>query len=206
MANINAPSGFIPVSRDGAPWSGTAKLFDVDAAYASNIGIGSLVVQVADGNIELATAGATNKILGSVVGVIPYTLGDFGISGSHSNLDLQKIYSPASIAGKILVAVADENTYFVGQEDADTSYLGVADRGMRVNFIGTSVSTTTGRSSSELDSSSKGANATYQFQLVDKVNAPDNAYSTGVSGTAVSNTDWIVKVNLPQHSASTAGI
>jgi len=185
MANIDAPRGFLPVNRDGSPWSGTARLYDVDSAYASDIGVGSFVIQAADGNIELATAGATNKILG---------------------LDLQKTYSPASTSGKVLVAIADDNTYFVGQEDADTSYLGTADRGMRVNFIGTSVSTTTGRSSSELDSSSKGANATYQLQLVDKVDAPDNAYSTGVAGTATSNTDWIVKVNLPQHAASTAGV
>lgn len=206
MANIDAPRGFLPVNRDGSPWSGTAKLYDVDASYASAIGVGSFVVQAADGNIELASAGATNKILGAVVGVIPYKLDDFGVSGSHDNINLQNTYSPASTASKVLVAVADDNTYFVGQEDADTSYLTAAERGARANFIGTGVNTTTGRSTSEIDSSTDGQDATYQLQLIDKVNAPDNAYSTGVAGTAVSNADWIVKVNLPQHDTSTAGI
>lgn len=209
MANIDAAYGFIPVNRDGSPWSGTARVFDVAAGYAAALGIGSFVTQVADGSVEASAAGATEVILGAVIGVVPYPTGDFGESGSHANLDLQKLYSPASTAGKVLVAVADENTYFMAQEDADTSYLVALDRGARANVIGTGVSTTTGRSTIEIDSSSDGQDATYQLILVDKVNKPDNAYSTGVAGVAlpdVSNADWIVKVNLTQHGRATAGI
>ena len=198
MANVDAPNGFTPVNVDGSPWSGTLKQYDVDSAYANDIFIGSLVAQAADGNIQLATAGAGNRILGAVVGFLPHTVDDFGVSGSHDNINLQNLYSPASTAQKVLVALADDDTYFVAQEDSVGGALTSTERGARVNFIGTSGSTTTGRSTSELDSSTAGTGATLQFQLVDIVKAADNGYGT--------NARWIVKCNLPQHSSDTAGI
>jgi len=206
MSNIDAAFGFVPVNRDGSPYSGALKQFNVDVSNAAAIGIGSLVVQEADGNAANITAGATNVILGAVVGILPYQIGDFGETGAHGNMDLQKSYLPATTVGKILVAMADNDTYFLAQEDADTSYLVALDRGARANVIGTGVDTVTGRSTSEIDSSTDGQDATFQLQLVDKASTTNNEYSTGVAGTDVSNADWIVKINLPQTGTATAGI
>ena len=55
---------------------------------------------------------------------------------------------------------------YIAQEDSDSENLAVTDSGDNVNFIGTSGSTISGKSTAELDSSSSANTATLQFKLL----------------------------------------
>jgi len=188
MANVDAPRGARPVNKDGSPYNGSLRKMQVDASNATAIFRGDFVVQEADGNIAPATAGATNVIVGVAVGPVV----DRSVAATE-----HPGYIPATTAGYVLVAPA-ESCYFAIQEDSVVSTLAATDRGARIDFIAGAGSTTTGISAHELDSSSVGQNATYQLSLINIVEKEDNTYGT--------NAEWIVKVNLPQEGAATAGI
>lgn len=189
MANADTPVGASPVNTDGSPYTGPLRSYDVDSSNATAIFRGDFVVQEADGNITPATAGATNRILGVAVGI--------DIDPAEEKTEYPG-FLPASTEGSVLVAPAD-SAYFVIQEDSVGSTLGADAKGARANFVAGSGSTLTGLSAHEIDSSSEATDATLQLQLMYPVDRPDNDVTSA-------NADWVVKVNLPQHSADSAGI
>lgn len=189
MSNADTPVGASPVNTDGSPYTGPLRRYEVDSSNGTAIFRGDFVVQEADGNVTPATAGATNRILGCVVGI--------DIDPAEEKTEYPG-YLPASTAGHVLVAPA-ESAYFVMQEDSVGSSLGADARGARADFIDGSGSTLTGLSAHEIDSSTEGTGATLQLQLMYPVDRPDNDVTEA-------NADWIVRVNLPQHSVDTAGI
>lgn len=189
MANTDAPRGASPVNTDGSPYTGPLRRYDVDSSNGTAIFRGDFVVQEADGNVTPATAGTGNRILGAVIGI--------DIDPAESKTEYPG-YLPASTSGSVLVAPAD-SAYFVMQEDSDSSDLGTNAKGARAEFVAGSGSTLTGLSAHEIDSSTEGTGSTKQLQLMYPQDRPDNDESG-------SNVDWIVKVNLPQHAADTAGI
>jgi len=157
----------------------------VDSSNATAIFRGDFVAQEADGNVTPATAGTTNVIAGVCVGVVV----DRAVAATE-----HPGYLPATTAGYILVAPA-ESCYFAIQEDGTGS---AANRGATANFVAGAGSATTGVSGHELDTSEVDQDAADQLKLVEKVDSPDNDYGL--------NCEWIVQINLPQHSVRTAGI
>lgn len=199
MANADRPNGLIPVgTKSGGPWSATVQEFPVDANTAGNIAIGSAVILEAGGNLELATAAATNVILGVVVGFVPTgnSSPDNFLTTSNLGASEHPGYLPATTAGRALVSVGRDVLYR-GQMDSGTVVAATA-VGARTNLASNSVSTTTGRSTAELDATI-GVDATYQFQIWDYVRSPDNDLT-------VEHSDWIVSINLDQNANATAGI
>lgn len=192
MSNVDRQMGARPVNIDGSPFNASTRPFSVDATTNSSTGIfpGDFVVQNSDGTISPASAGATNVILGVATSVMyDPEVAETEYPG----------YLPAGKDGVVYVAMA-EDTYFSIQEDAadEADALDADDRGSRANFVAGAGSTQFGHSGHEINSTSVGTDATYQLQLVDKVYAPDNTYGP--------KAQWVVRVNLPQHTTSTAGI
>src|SRR5690606_28305518 len=134
--------------------------------------------------VVIATAGATNPILGVVVGVVP------------DPDNLSRTYLPASTAGYLLVADDPDILYEV-QEDSLVSTLAATDIGGTANLIAGSGNTLTGLSGWELDSSEADADATDQLLILGLAQRPDNVIGD--------HAKWLVKIDLPQAGKASAG-
>lgn len=187
MANVDAPRGATPVNRSGANHTGNVQKFEVDSSNGTAIFVGDFVVQEADGNVTPASAGDNNDILGVVTSVQV----DLDVAATE-----HPGYLPASTAGHVFVALAQDGQYFRIQ---DNGTLGSDARGARANFEANAGSATTGRSAHEINASSEGTGVEHQLVLVDAVDSPDNDITSA-------NADWIVAVNLPQHGPETTGV
>ena len=193
MANANTPFGIRPINDNGTPWSGQGMLAYVPASQAGNIFLGDPIVALGGTDafgvpaVGIASAGASNPILGSMLGI------SNGPAGSLYTVtrDLP-VYRQASIANYILIA-DDPNQLYTIQEDsvggAIAASVGGFANGLLVAGAG---STVTGFSGWQLQSSSvaASANTTYQVKLLGITRGPDNA--VGV------NAKWTVRLNNPQ--------
>jgi len=200
MANSDRPNGLIPVgTKSGSPWNASVREYEVDSSNASAIGIGTAVIQEADGNVTPATAGTGNEILGVVVGVVPTgnVEADNFLTSANLSTTEHPGYLAASTAGRVLVAIG-QDVLFVAQMDSGTAVTAVA-RGGRRNFNNNSVSATTGRSTAELDADGVTTTAGDQFAIIDYVHSPDNDLS-------VEHSKWIVSINNYQLAEASAGI
>lgn len=192
MANSNIPVGIVPVNANGTPWSGQGRMVSFAANDANNIFIGDPVVPtgVADAFgvpiVTLATAGATNTILGGFVGVCN------GPAGSQKTLTRDMpVYRQASILNYGFVC-DDPNQLYAAQEDSVGGAIGVANGGFtNINLIAGAGSTATGRSGWMLDSSTDdgAANPTFQMRILGLLRGPDNAVGTYAK--------WLCRINLP---------
>lgn len=179
MANQDASFGLRPVRyRNGAPWNGQCRQYYVPASDNVAIFIGDCVVHVGDSNdneifgcppgslleVTRATAGDTpgtgTLITGVVVGVVPVTADSLP-------------YRAASTE-RILLVADDPDIIFEIQADgtvtADTM-------GLNAVLIDTnSGSTVTGRSGTELDTTSDtpAADASNQLLILGLAKKPNN--------------------------------
>ena len=153
MANQDTPFGLRPVRYlNGTPWNGQARQYYVPATDNTAIFIGDCVVQVGDSNdneifgnppgslmeVTRATVGDGNLITGVVVGVMPATADSL-------------TYRAASTE-RVLLVCDDPDVIFEIQADGTVT----ADTiGLNAVLIDThSGSTVTGRSGTELDTTS----------------------------------------------------
>lgn len=197
MANSNAPSGLRPVTSNGSPYTGNGVLCAVPSSQAGNIFLGDPVVALGGTDaygcplVGIATAGAGNTILGSMMSVSNGPANGAGGAAFTVTRDLP-VYRQASIANYILVS--DEPNYlFEVQEDSVGGAIAAATGGFaNGNLVAGSGSTTTGFSGWQLQSSSvsSSANTNYQVRLLGLVRGPDNAIGT--------NAKWLVRLNNPQ--------
>lgn len=180
MPNSNAPFGLKPVRHLlGVPLNGAVVPMLAPSGYATALFIGDPVIKIAAGSntsvikrpgvgefaigtlpqINKATAGATNRITGVIVGFAPNPDG------------LGTIYGPAS-TDRICYVNVDPYTVFEVQADGA---IPAADMGLNANLIFTqSGSTTTGLSGVELNSATQAADATFQLIIQRAVNRVDN--------------------------------
>lgn len=181
MANVDSPFGLRPIRhQSGAPYNGAANPYYIAATYGTALYIGDPVIKVAAGsntaavsaaglgdfpigslpNIEKATAGATNRVTGVIVGFAP-------------NPDnLTQHYNPASNE-RVALVCDDPDVIFEIQADGA---IPAASMGLNAVFIYThSGDTSTGLSGVELDTTSTapGADATYQMLILRAVNRSD---------------------------------
>jgi hypothetical protein len=196
MANSNAPMGLMPVDTNGNNWTGQGRLVCFPASYASNVFLGDpLVPTGATDNygvpiVTLATAGATNTILGSFNGL---TNGPAG-GGASAQAPVLRDYPPYRQASVLQYGLCcdDPNQLYIVQEDSDGGAIAVANAGYtNGNLIAGAGSTATGFSGWMLDSSTVdgNANATYQVRILGLARGPDNVVGTYAK--------WIVRINLP---------
>lgn len=182
MANANTPRGFRPVRyRSGAPYNGAYNEYDCPASDGTAIGIGDPVIvngtASTDGTPQAikATAAGGNYITGIVVGVKPVTRDS-------------TLYREASTLRRLHVA-DDPELLFEAQEDAVGGALAVTAIGGNADWVDGTVSTSTGLSAAQIDSSTANTTNTLQLRLERFVDRPDNE-------PASANAKVLVSINL----------
>lgn len=191
MANLNAPFGLKPLrERGGQPYSGACNTYYVPSTDATALFIGDPVILAGAADtagtaptVTRATAGATNRITGVVVGFQPDPA--FVPYG----------YRPASTAMYVLVA-DDPGLEFVIQADADG--IAATQIGLNANLTAGSGSTATKQSGFILDGSTPDPDATYQLRIVGlepQINNEVGAYA-----------DVLVRINLPTEAGIASGL
>lgn len=197
MANANAPFGLRPISQNGTTWSGQGQLVAFPASQATNIFIGDPLVALGGTDsfgtplVGLATAGAANPILGTMLGISNGPQG----SGYTVTRDLP-IYRQASILNYGLI-INDPDQYYVVQEDSVGGAIAAAVAGYaNANLVAGAGSTITGYSGWQMQSSSVAAagNPTYQLKIMGLLRGPDNAIGQYA--------DWVVTLNNPQFGSN----
>ena len=194
MANPNTPRGIIPYAyASGAPYNGAVQVYYVPSGNATALYIGDPVTVInasSDANgiptAEAATAGATNYITGSFMGVAN-NAGQLVIPVLQGN----PVYLPASTAAYIYVA-DDPNLLFWVQEDSIGGAMLAASSSRNANLASGAGSTVTGYSGWQLDSSTVSTDATYQMRIMKALQQSDN--QVGTSGTAYAK--WLCRINL----------
>lgn len=181
--NADRKNGFVPVGTiNGSNWNDAVEVITLDGGHSAMY-IGDVIKMTSDGYPDIFAAGdSAVTALGVVVGV-----------EVNRGLDAATEfpgYMPANVAGKVYV-VTDPNVIFEVQEDGVGGSLALADRGLNVEIINGTGSSTTGISGMEIDSSSKATTATLPFRLLKLVNRPDNE----LGSTATPEARWLVKFN-----------
>jgi hypothetical protein len=193
MANSNLPMGIRPIRDNGTPWSGQGRLVAFPASQATNIFLGDPLVALGGSDafgvplVGIATAGAGNPILGSLIGIQNGPAG----SGYTITRDLP-IYRQASILNYGLIC-DDPNQLYAVQEDSVGGAIAAATAGFaNGNLVAGAGNTATGLSGWQLQSSgvSSSANTTYQLRLLGLERGPGNAIGV--------NANWVVRLNNPQ--------
>lgn len=198
MANANTPMGLWPTRQtSGQYWTGAANIYYVPSSYGTNIFPGDPVIPTgtSDANgipgVQLATAGAGNYLIGSMVGIV-----NGGMPVIAVTRDLP-VYRQASVSQYILVA-DDPDLIFLAQEDGLGGAMGVNASMTNVDLISGSGNTTTGASGWLLDSSTAGTGATKQMRVWRPADVPNN-------DPTLTYAKWYARINL--HSiTNTTGI
>ena len=195
MANVNAPFGLRPYRLDsGLPFNGPGNIYRIPSTDANNYFVGDPVYPAGtcDANgipdVTIATGGASNYVLGSIMGIIPG--GDPVVAVTR---DLP-IYRQASVTQYVLVADAP-STLFVVQEFGNMGTTSTVMNNVNLT-AGAGGSTITGLSSWQLVSTAA-TSATFQMRVLRLLQEADNAVGT--------NARWLCRINL--HSISnTTGV
>lgn len=191
MANANAPFGLSPVmENNGSPWSGTTREYYVPSTDATALYIGDPVILAGSADVNgeatvtLATAGATNRVTGVVVGFRP------------SATLIANGFRAASTAEYAIVTDGVGLLYEV-QEDSVGGALAATNVGQNADLVAGTGSRLT-QSAWQLDSSTAGTGATLQVRIVGLQQRPDNAIGV--------NAKWLVRLNLPTEAGISSGV
>lgn len=197
MANANAPFGLRPINANGMPWTGQGRMVCFPASDANNVFLGDPVVPtgLTDANgvpiVTIATAGATNTILGAFLG---RTNGPAGGGAANALAPVTRdlpVYRQASVLTYGLVT-DDPNQAFAVQEDSVGGAIAAGVAGFaNGNLVAGAGSVVTGFSGWQLQSSgvSGAANPTFQLKILGLIRGPDNLLGV--------NAKWAVRLNLP---------
>lgn len=103
----------------------------------------------------------------------------------------------STMAGYVLVADHPEQEFIAQEDSASSAVCGLADAGQCADMVGTGGSTSTGLSSSEIDTSTVAATATLALQLLYPHPDDDNT---------LVNCRWICKINTGWTRTGVAGV
>ena len=178
MANQDAAFGFRP-TRSLVGGQIRTEEYAIANNYNTNIFTGQVVEAVAAGGIEAAAAGDTQ--VAGVFGGVFYT-------DPTTSKPTWKAYYPASTAAADIVATVYADPYIVYEAQHDgTGTAAMNNSGM--DFVGVAGSTTTGQSTSELDTSDSGTGGNFKQigiskdpENIDTATANVNAYCVANTG------------------------
>lgn len=190
MANVNKPSGLSPVRYlNGAPWNQQVTTYCIPSTDNNAYAVGDPLVLAgsADTNgvatVTLATAGATNSVLGALVsgaGGVSYG-SDFGIPQESP------IVIPAVKTRNYYVGVADDpNIIFEIQEIGTGTVFTAPEVGLNADLVsGVNNGYVSGWM---VNNAGEGAGATLQLKLLGLAQRQDNAFGQYAK--------WLVLINL----------
>lgn len=201
MANSNTPFGLKPIQNNGGEMK--TRLYYIPSSYATALFIGDPVIITGTSNtaniiggksfpagslpeINKATAGDANKIVGSIIGFLP-------------NFDnTSRNYNPASTEAIAIVADDPAQVFEIQEETAGTA-LAATSVGLNANVVfAESGSTVTGISGVELDTSTPATDATFQLKILGLADRADNVIGQ--------HAKWFVKINNHQYANIVVGI
>ena len=180
MANKDAAFGFRP-TRHLTGGEIRTEEYAIAANHGTSIFTGQVVEAVAAGGIEQAAAGDTQQL-----GVF----GGWFYTDPTSSKPTYKAFYPASTNASDIVAYvyADPHIVFEAQHDGTGT---AAMNHSAFDFVGTSGSTTSGLSSSEIDTSTSGTSGGFKQIGISK--DPEN------SDTSAANANAYVVFNTGEH-------
>jgi len=170
MSSTSAGYGLVPVRRqDGTPYTGAQESYLFDpAGVAQNVGYGSVVELHTDGFVNIAAgtgadAGA-NNLGGNTIGAIGVFVGCEYINAQGQLIFGQ--YYPSGTLNATAYVVTDPNVLFQAQANGAVTQ---TDLGHNCDFpaaqhVTTSVNTTTGKSTMQVNATT--ATATKSFKVV----------------------------------------
>ena len=180
MANKDAAFGFKPTRHLTGGLIRTEE-YAIAANYGTNIFTGQVVEAVAGGGIEAAAAGDTQQA--GVFGGVFYTDPD------TSKPTFKPFYAASTNASDLKATVyADPYIVYEAQHDGTGT---AAMNNSCFDFVGTGGNTTTGQSTSEIDTSSSGTSG--GFKQIGISTDPDN------SDTSSANANAYVVFNTGEH-------
>lgn len=193
MANDDAARGLVPVRNLRGGFIRLGK-YTIASAYATALYRGDPVALVGSGrSIQIATAGATNLVLGAFKGCrYKKNTGEF----------IYSAYWPASQVATDIEALVwdDPQTVFRIQCDTGTS-LAAADIGLNMDLVSGTGSATTGNSGWEADISTKATTANLQLKTL----GLSETYNSDKSANAYGEHAKI-DVLINQHALFAAGV
>lgn len=190
MANANSPQGLRPV-RDGSnrPYSGGGNTYYISSA-ANDFYVGDPVIvnggADADGvpTVVIATAGATNRVTGAILG--------FQVQGQTVPTINGGPYLPSGSSGYVIVEDDPNVTY-----EIQATTLAAGDLEANSILASGSGSRITG-SGWYMDTGTKGTDATYQLRIVGVSQTPNNALGQYCKA--------LVRINLPTEAGIASGV
>lgn len=190
MANNDNAMGLRPIRhRNGAPWNGAGSLYHVPAANGSALAPGDPVIVTGTSDslgipdVVLITAGATNRITGSVIG---------RTNGEGTLLQDDAVTLPTLTEGYLLVA-DDPDIVFEAQM---SGAFAITDVSNNANLL--SGTAALGKSKWEVNSTGIAATATLQVKILRAVRRVDN--EVGV------NAKVEVMINQHTQNANSLGV
>ena len=203
MANANRPCGFSPVSYlNGSPWNGQARLYSIDASYATALYIGDPVVSGGSADVNgvpnIAIGNTTGALRGVIVGL---GIGE-GLMANPTNLNL--IYRPASDPAVWYAMVVDDpNVIFEVQEESNGTQLAATEVGLNtISKSGTGNGYLSGWMIPSATGATPNTTATLQLRLLGL-----NRYPAG-RNTFGAYAKWLVQINVHElgHGTGAAGV
>ena len=194
MANADLPRGLLPRRhQSSAPYNGALERFYIpatDATAAYRGGLVKLAGSADAAGVPTVTANVAtgDKVVGVIMGIEPRSRDDL------------VLYRSASTAMYVLVAT-DPDLMWEVQEDSVGGALAATSVGQVADLTGfTAGSTSTGRSSIEIDSSTATAtnDGTADVQIIKMVQKPDNEIGA--------NAKWLVRLLNHQYANAAAGV
>ena len=202
MANANRPSGFTPSQYlNGAAWNGQARLYSIDAAYATDLYIGDPCISGGGADVNgvpnIAIGATTAALRGVIVGLGKSE----GLIADPTNLN--RIYRPAlDPAVWYAMVVDDPNVLFEIQEHTGASQLTAAEVGLnQIGYSGTAGNGyLSGWQLACTTDASAASTATLQLRLMGLVRRQNNAFGAYAK--------WLVQINVHElaHGTGAAGV
>ena len=173
MANLDTPFGFKPIKHlNGCCWNGQVNVYYIPSTDNTAVFIGDAVKSAGSADatgkyptVTQATAGAA--VRGVVVG-----FGDNPFVMTHPDTP-NRAYRPAATAMYAFV-VDDPQVIFEVQEDSTGNTITADMVGLSTNFVVGSGSTSTGKSTMELDSSDTATDGAGNCRILRLANRDDN--------------------------------
>jgi hypothetical protein len=181
MANVIEKYGLRPVRQlNGSPFINAQNRYRIAANYGTAIYQGDLVIPVTGGNIERASAGTSNAVVGVFNGC-------FYTDPTTQKPTFSNFY-PGTVNASDIIAMVVDGPDTVYEIKSNASFA-VADLFQNYSITNTTGSTKTGISFAQLNVSASGTTGTFVVQAIDITQDPFN------SDLTASNVGVLVRIN-----------
>jgi len=181
MANVIEKYGLRPVRQlNGSPFINAQNRYRIAANYGTAIYQGDLVIPVTGGNIERASAGTSNAVVGVFNGC-------FYTDPTTQKPTFSNFY-PGTVNASDIIAMVVDGPDTVYEIKSNASFA-VADLFQNYSITNVTGSTKTGISFAQLDVATSGTTGTFAVQSIDITQDPFN------SDLTVSNVGVLVRIN-----------